>query len=39
MSGKNLANLAGRYYSPVEKYKTDDADILLLTMGSFSETL
>lgn len=27
----------GREYSPVETYGTEDADILLLTMGSFSE--
>jgi pyruvate ferredoxin oxidoreductase alpha subunit len=28
----------GRHYSPVESYKTEDAETLLLTMGSFSET-
>ena len=28
----------GRHYSPVEKYRVDDAKVLLLTMGSFSET-
>ena len=28
----------GRYYSPVESYRCEDADVLLLTMGSFSET-
>ena len=27
-----------RYYSPVECYRCEDADVLLLTMGSFSET-
>jgi len=27
-----------RYYSPVESYRCEDADVLLLTMGSFSET-
>ena len=27
-----------RYYNPVECYRTDDADVLLMTMGSFSET-
>ncbi len=27
-----------RYYSPVECYHCEDADVLLLTMGSFSET-
>ena len=28
----------GRSYKPVETYKTEDAETLLLTMGSFSET-
>ena len=28
----------GRYYSPVERYHSEGAKILLLTMGSFSET-
>ncbi|MDI6815158.1 MAG: transketolase C-terminal domain-containing protein [Dehalococcoidales bacterium] len=28
----------GRYYSPVESYHSQDARVLLLTMGSFSET-
>jgi pyruvate ferredoxin oxidoreductase alpha subunit len=28
----------GRYYKPIECYSCEDADILLLTMGSFSET-
>ena len=27
-----------RHYSPVECYHSEDADVLLLTMGSFSET-
>jgi len=27
-----------RYYSPVESYHSEDAKVLLLTMGSFSET-
>jgi pyruvate ferredoxin oxidoreductase alpha subunit len=27
-----------RYYSPVETYRVDDARVLFLTMGSFSET-
>jgi pyruvate ferredoxin oxidoreductase alpha subunit len=35
---KEYGDITGRYYSPVEEYKTDDADILLITMGSFSET-
>ena len=28
----------GRYYHPIESYRTEDARILLMTMGSFSET-
>lgn len=30
--------LAGRNYLPVESYKTEDADVLILCMGSYSET-
>ncbi len=30
--------LTGRKYAPVEKYRTEDADVLLLTLGSYSET-
>lgn len=29
--------LTGRHYLPVEKYKTENCDTLLVTMGSFSE--
>jgi pyruvate ferredoxin oxidoreductase alpha subunit len=32
--GKNF----GRYYKPIECYRCEDADTLLLTMGSYSET-
>ncbi len=28
----------GRQYSPIEQYRTDGAKVLLLTMGSYSET-
>lgn len=28
----------GRYYNPVECYRCDDCDTLIMTMGSFSET-
>lgn len=28
----------GRHYQPVESYRTEGADVLLLTMGSYSET-
>lgn len=30
--------LFGRHYKPVETYKADDADVLMLTMGSMGET-
>ena len=33
-----LYEVCGRRYSPVEKYKADDAKILFLTMGSIGET-
>ncbi len=32
------AKMFGRTYKPVETYKADDAEILLLTMGSMGET-
>ncbi|MBA7656163.1 Pyruvate synthase subunit PorA [subsurface metagenome] len=35
---QEFGELTGRRYSPVEGYKAEDADVLLLTMGSFSET-
>ncbi|TRZ96330.1 MAG: pyruvate ferredoxin oxidoreductase [Dehalococcoidia bacterium] len=35
---RKFSELTGRYYSPVESYKAKDADVLLLVMGSFSET-
>lgn len=35
---QKFGELTGRHYSPVECYKAEDADVLLLTMGSFSET-
>lgn len=33
-----FGEMTGRYYSPVETYKADDAETLLVTMGSFGET-
>jgi len=33
-----FGNIFQRYYSPVEEYHSQDARVLLLTMGSFSET-
>lgn len=35
---QKFSELTGRRYSPVESYKAEDANVLLLTMGSFSET-
>lgn len=35
---KEFEDIFGRRYSPVELYKAEGAKILLLTMGSFSET-
>jgi pyruvate ferredoxin oxidoreductase alpha subunit len=35
---KEFAKAFGRQYLPVEKYKTEGAKVLLMTMGSFSET-
>jgi pyruvate ferredoxin oxidoreductase alpha subunit len=35
---EKFGKISGRNYSPVECYKTDGADTLLLMMGSFSET-
>lgn len=35
---EEFGNIFGRYYSPVEPYKTEGAKTLLLTMGSLTET-
>jgi len=35
---KEFGDIFGRYYHPIEPYKTEGAETLLLTMGSFSET-
>jgi len=35
---REFGEIFGRYYYPVEPYKTEGAKTLLLTMGSFSET-
>jgi pyruvate ferredoxin oxidoreductase alpha subunit len=35
---QEFGDMTGRYYHPVETYKTDDAKILLVTQGSLSET-
>ena len=35
---KDFGEIFQRYYSPVESYRSEGAKVLLLTMGSFSET-
>lgn len=35
---KEFGDKFGRYYNPVECYRCDDCEVLLMTMGSFSET-
>jgi len=35
---KEFADLFGRQYNPVETYRAEDAELLLVTMGSISET-
>ncbi|MCX5997367.1 MAG: pyruvate ferredoxin oxidoreductase [Chloroflexi bacterium] len=34
---KQFGDIAGRYYKPVEKYQAENADTLLVTVGSYSE--
>lgn len=36
---KEMGDLTGRYYSPVETYKTDGAETVFLTMGSIGQTV
>ncbi|MEF3169384.1 MAG: pyruvate ferredoxin oxidoreductase [Deltaproteobacteria bacterium] len=35
---KEFAEIFGREYNPVETYRSEDAEVLLVTMGSISET-
>jgi len=35
---KAFGEMTGRYYHPIETYKAEDAETLLVTMGSFGET-
>jgi pyruvate ferredoxin oxidoreductase alpha subunit len=35
---QEFGDIFGRYYEPVESYRTEGANLLVLTMGSFSET-
>jgi len=35
---REFGDIFGRYYHPVEEYRTENAETLFLTMGSFTET-
>jgi len=35
---KEFGDIFGRHYHPVEEYKTENAETLLLTMGAYTET-
>jgi len=35
---KAFGDMTGRYYNPVETYKTEDAETILVIMGSYGET-
>jgi pyruvate ferredoxin oxidoreductase alpha subunit len=35
---KAFGDMTGRYYHPIETYKSEDAETLLVTMGSYGET-
>jgi pyruvate ferredoxin oxidoreductase alpha subunit len=35
---KTFKETTGRHYTPIETYKAEDAETLLITMGSFGET-
>ncbi len=35
---KEFGDMTGRYYDPIEGHEVEDAEILLVTMGSFGET-
>ncbi len=36
---KEMGDITGRYYKPVETYKADDAETVFITMGSLGETV
>jgi len=36
---KELGDIVGRYYNPVETYKSEDAETIFITQGSFGETV
>jgi pyruvate ferredoxin oxidoreductase alpha subunit len=35
---QEFGDLSGRYYHPIEEYRTDGADVLFVTMGGIGET-
>jgi pyruvate ferredoxin oxidoreductase alpha subunit len=35
---QEFGELTGRYYHPIEEYRTEDAEVLLVTMGGIGET-
>jgi pyruvate ferredoxin oxidoreductase alpha subunit len=35
---KAFGDMTGRYYQPIETYKAEDAETLLIVMGSYAET-
>ncbi len=35
---KDFAKVFGREYHPIEKYRTEDAEVIFITMGSITET-
>jgi pyruvate ferredoxin oxidoreductase alpha subunit len=35
---QEFGDLTGRYYHPIEEYRTEDAEVLLVTMGGIGET-
>ncbi|MBN1276835.1 MAG: pyruvate ferredoxin oxidoreductase [Deltaproteobacteria bacterium] len=36
---KELGDITGRYYKPVETYRNDDAETLFITQGSYGDTV
>jgi len=36
---KELGDIVGRYYKPIETYRSEDADTLFITQGSYGETV
>jgi pyruvate ferredoxin oxidoreductase alpha subunit len=35
---KEWGDLTGRYYKPIETYRTEDAEVIMVTMGAMGET-